>query len=93
MNKDFLNELVCNQKQIEEEISYIFNNHNIDIADTYGCYSSESIRAFQQITERGGKRLRGVLLMQAYGMFGGYVFLRAIDLCCIQHQCLNLGDA
>ncbi len=71
MNKDFLNELVSNQKQIEEEISYIFNNHNIDIADTYGCYSSESIRAFQQITERGGKRLRGVLLMQAYGMFGG----------------------
>lgn len=71
MNKDFLNELNHTQKQIEKELSSIFINHNRDIANNYGCYSSESIKAFQQITERGGKRLRGVLLIQAYGMFGG----------------------
>jgi geranylgeranyl diphosphate synthase type I len=71
VNKEFLIELQHNKEQIEEELSIIFKDHNIDIAETYGCYSSESIKAFQLITERGGKRLRGVLLMQAYSMFGG----------------------
>ncbi len=71
MDEQFADQISANQKQIDAKIDDIFRTHNTELVTKFGCYSAESVKAFQQITSRGGKRLRGSLLIQSYGMFGG----------------------
>ncbi len=37
----------------------------------FGMYPSEAVKAYQRFLTRGGKRIRGVLAMHTYFMFGG----------------------
>lgn len=73
----FANELEQQQKDIENAIDQIFLLNNSNLSSDFGCWSAESIKAFQLITQRGGKRLRGILLIEAYKMFGGKNLLLA----------------
>jgi geranylgeranyl pyrophosphate synthase len=59
------------RKLIDEEIADYSKRLITKIGRTYGRYSRESTEAFIAILGRGGKRLRGALVISAYEMLGG----------------------
>ncbi len=61
----------------------------------YSPYSSEVLSAFCEVLQRGGKRVRGALVMTSYHMFGGHdlaTALRAARVVEIAHAYMLIAD-
>ena len=56
---------------IDKEIETYSAQLLADVAKTYGPHSQAATQAFTSILARGGKRLRGALVIAAYQMLGG----------------------
>ncbi len=69
--RSFLKQLDDQQKLINADILAYCSAFNKDIGRRYGDYSAEAAAAFTGLLGRGGKRIRGSLVMSSYKMFGG----------------------
>jgi geranylgeranyl pyrophosphate synthase len=66
----FEDQLVAYKKQLEPAIAE-FCERALRDAKNYGEFSLEAVRVFNAVLVRGGKRVRGALVLAAYEMCGG----------------------
>lgn len=59
------------KNSIESEIDIFCEQALSNTHEQFGEYSQETVRAFCEILQRGGKRMRGALAINSYRMFGG----------------------
>lgn len=59
------------KKLIDQDIALVSRRLQKQTEETYGQYSGDIMKEYLSLLERGGKRIRGVLAMQAYFMAGG----------------------
>lgn len=84
------------KKLIDTDIVSYSKDFELTTAEQFGDNSLVAARAFTEILERGGKRIRGALTMLAYEMFGGtdenvsLVAARAIEM--LQAYVLIIDD-
>jgi geranylgeranyl diphosphate synthase, type I len=75
MNKhtsdEFLSTLGRYQTAIDMDIAEYCRVTEAEVANEFGEYPLESVKLFTSLLSRGGKRLRGALVMHSYYMFGG----------------------
>jgi geranylgeranyl pyrophosphate synthase len=65
------NDLAHYKEVIEQEIVQYSSSVRRQTQDEYGQYSEDMVNVFFEILLRGGKRMRGTLVMIAYEMLGG----------------------
>lgn len=66
-----LRKLAEYKQLIDDDITIYTQQLMAEWENEHGQYSKESIEAFCSVLSRGGKRLRGALVLNAYEMFGG----------------------
>lgn len=66
-----LQKLAQYKELLDRDISEYSNKLLSDWGGQYTDYSKEALAAYCAVLSRGGKRLRGALVMTAYEMFGG----------------------
>lgn len=72
LNENSFKELLTFYKnQIDSDILQFASASQSEALDNFGAYPSEAVKAFYSILSRGGKRIRGALVMHAYQMYGG----------------------
>lgn len=67
----FSQQLAEYQQQIDADIAQYAKSLRSQTLNEYGANAYREIDAYLQILERGGKRIRGALAMNAYAMCGG----------------------
>ena len=70
-NDYFVNTLVNYKKAIDSDIQNYCEHTIAETNNSFGEYPTEAVRAYCDLLNRGGKRIRGALVMVAYEMFGG----------------------
>ena len=69
--ENFLQQLAEYKQAIDTELKTYAQQLVADTTESFGPYPAEAVRAFTDVLERGGKRIRGSLAIAAYEMFGG----------------------
>jgi geranylgeranyl pyrophosphate synthase len=67
----FKEQLAAYRQQLEPAIAEFCERVEREAKDEYGEYSLEAIKVFNSVLVRGGKRVRGALVLAAYEMCGG----------------------
>lgn len=76
----FKEQLAAYKNLIESDISAFCERLEKEVQDEFGEYSLEAVQAFTSILKRGGKRVRGSLVMAAYEMCGGADHARILPI-------------
>jgi geranylgeranyl diphosphate synthase type I len=71
MSHGFSSELLELKKLIDDDISGYCNTVIKNTEAGFGEYPTEAVKAYCDLLNRGGKRIRGALTISAYKMFGG----------------------
>ena len=71
MTDDFQRQLTDYKQKIDADIDEFAAVFTQRTQSEFGDYPAEAVRAYQRFLTRGGKRIRGVLAMHSYYMFGG----------------------
>ncbi len=70
-NDKFVSSLKDYKQIIDLEIDKYCEQALTDTHEQFGEYSQEAVKVFCEILKRGGKRMRGILAINSYRMFGG----------------------
>jgi geranylgeranyl diphosphate synthase type I len=70
-NDYFIDTLLNYKKLIDSDIQNYCENTIAETNNSFGEYPTEAVKAYCELLNRGGKRIRGALTMTAYKMFGG----------------------
>ena len=68
---NFIQRLGASQQAINDDIAQYCDNVLTQTEQQYGLQAREALEPFIDVLGRGGKRLRGALVMATYEMFGG----------------------
>ncbi len=68
---DFTTKLAHYRQLIDDDIETYAKHIESTTHDQYGAYAHSAVDAYLQILRRGGKRIRGALVMHGYAMSGG----------------------
>jgi geranylgeranyl diphosphate synthase type I len=68
----FAEQLGRSKARIDAEVDRYWDKKLVEIQQTYGHTSRQSVEALATIMARGGKRIRAALAETAYRMFGGH---------------------
>jgi len=68
---DFISNLGRYKKLIDNDISAYCQQVIAETNQNFGEYPTEAVRAYCSLLDRGGKRIRGALTINAYKMLGG----------------------
>lgn len=71
MTGNTLEQLAVYKRLLDEAIDHYCQDLLQETNEHYGRYSKDALEAYASILRRGGKRLRGALVMNSYEMFGG----------------------
>ena len=71
MSHKFSSELLELKKLIDDDISSYCDQVLLETKTSFGEYPTEAVKTYCDLLNRGGKRIRGVLVITAYKMFGG----------------------
>lgn len=77
---DFEQKLAGYKKQIDADIDSFAAQFVRRTQKEFGEYPAQAVKSYQQFLTRGGKRIRGVLAMHTYFMFGGKDSQVAIEI-------------
>ena len=77
---NFQQTLIGHQNLINDFLSKYLLNTKKSFANKYGPYSNQSFSEFCSVALRGGKRIRGSLVLQSYKLHGGQDFTTALTL-------------
>lgn len=69
--QDISQALKSHKESIDSQLKCYSDDLLATTAEQFGDYPAEAVRAFVAVLSRGGKRIRGSLVMVAYEMFGG----------------------
>lgn len=70
-NEKFLSQLSSYKQTIDSDISKYCELLLVESYENFGNNPTEAVKAYCELLNRGGKRIRGALTMIAYEMFGG----------------------
>lgn len=71
IKQSFLTKFNMHQKAIDESVAEALKIATKDNLSRYGKYSELAINAYKSVATRGGKRLRGSLVLESYFLHGG----------------------
>lgn len=70
-NTEFTDRLASYRQRIDADIAAFSRDTEAQTAEQFGANSRLAAEVFNEVLNRGGKRIRGALTMVAYEMFGG----------------------
>lgn len=79
-NYNFVDRLLKRKKIIDQAVKKTLGNYTSSTASVYGQYSDLAMASYSSVASRGGKRLRGSLVIESYLLHGGADELLALDL-------------
>jgi geranylgeranyl diphosphate synthase type II len=65
------NQLDAYKNLLDEEIARYVAGASAHVLETYGAFSHTALGAYLSVLSRGGKRLRGALMLASYEAYGG----------------------
>jgi len=71
VKSDFLASLSSYKSQIDKDIAAYCEHALAGSHEQFGQYPTEAVKAYCELLNRGGKRIRGALTMVSYEMLGG----------------------
>ncbi|HSE61653.1 MAG TPA: polyprenyl synthetase family protein [Candidatus Saccharimonadales bacterium] len=76
----FKEQLAGYKSLLEPDVAQFCERFEQEVQQDFGDYSLEAVKAFTSILTRGGKRVRGSLVMAAYEMAGGTDLSRVLPV-------------
>lgn len=76
----FKEQLAAYKNLLEPDIKQFCGRFEKEVQSEFGDYSLDAVKAFTSILNRGGKRVRGSLVMAAYEMCGGTDLARVLPV-------------
>ncbi len=77
---NFFQTLKSHQESINGFLKKFLDNNESSFENKYGTYSKQSFAEFSSVALRGGKRIRGSLVLESYKMHGGEDYETALVL-------------